>query len=138
MLDEGAFLPTKAHENDAGWDLYSKEDGDVRLWNGSSYVFDTGVHIQIPPGFVGMIKSRSGMNFNYGLQAEGVVDADYLGSIKVKLYCNDVGENCCAVVAPGDKIAQLVVMPIAAFGLEPVDSLEPTERGSNGFGSSGR
>lgn len=148
MLDEGAYLPTKAHEDDAGWDLYSREDGDVTIPGEGSYVFDTGVHVEIPSGYVGMIKSRSGLNIKHGIQAEGVVDAGFLGSIKVKLY--NVGKRdvcydyCCAfealpyTVHPGDRIAQLVVMPIATFGLEPVDFLEATERGSNGFGSSGR
>ena len=83
-LDEGAYKPTRAHEIDAGLDLYARETQIVPAKE--SAIFDTGVHIEIPVGYVGMIKSKSGLNVKHGLSSEGVVDAGYTGSIVVKLY----------------------------------------------------
>lgn len=147
MLDEGALMPTKAHEADAGFDLYTPIDLKVspnrhtnyfnhNLWQGlECATIDTGVHIAIPKGYVGMIKSKSGLNVKRGLVAEGVIDSGYTGSIVVKLYNLSQYETH---FKRGDKIAQLVVMPISSEGLELVDHLDDTERGDNGFGSTGR
>ncbi len=133
-LDSGAKMPTRAHPSDAGLDLYARE-GQV-IPARESATFDTGVHIEIPLGFVGMLKSKSGLNVKHGLTSEGVIDSGYTGSIVVKLY-NNSGYDY--KVEKGDKISQLVIMPIAwGFELERVDSLEDTERGSGGFGSSGK
>lgn len=133
MLDEGAKVPTRAHSTDAGLDLYAREAKFIPA--GGSEVFDTGVHIELPPGTVGMLKSKSGLNVNHGLMSEGVIDVGYVGSIRVRLYnSGKKGYN----VMEGDKITQLVVMPIQTPALEIVDSLEETERGNNGFGSTGR
>lgn len=84
MLDEGAKMPTKAHEDDAGFDIYST----MRTWcyPGNSIIIDTGVHVQIPHGYVGMLKSKSGLNVKYGITSEGVIDSGYTGSIVAKLY----------------------------------------------------
>lgn len=133
MLDEFAKMPTRAHETDAGLDLYAREDQTILP--GSSVVFDTGVHVELPPNTVGMIKSKSGLNVKWGLVSEGVIDVGYTGSIKVKLYNHS---RYRYEVKRGDKISQLVILPILTPELELVDSLEDTERGSNGFGSSGR
>ena len=84
LLDPGAKMPTRAHELDAGYDLYSREDAVI--YHGDSHCFDTGVHVQIPAGYVGMVKSKSGLNVKYNLTSEGVIDAGYNGSIVVKLY----------------------------------------------------
>ena len=132
-LDQGAKMPTRAHDTDAGYDLYSRETQFVpaREWA----KFDTGVHVQIPPGYVGMLKSKSGLNVKYGIQSEGVIDAGYTGSIVVKLY-NHSGYDY--KVSAGDKISQLVILPILTPELELVRELEETDRGSNGFGSSGK
>jgi dUTP pyrophosphatase len=100
-----------------------------------SAMVDTGVHIAIPSGYVGMIKSKSGLNCNRGLVAEGVIDSGYTGSIVVKLVNLSQYETH---FKRGDKIAQLVIMPISTEGLEVVNQLEDTKRGSNGFGSTGR
>ena len=89
----------------------------------------------IPKGYVGMIKSKSGLNVNHGLRCEGVVDAGYTGSIKVKMY-ND--SNAPYIFTEGDKVTQIVILPIPETELVQVDSLEETERGDNGFGSTGR
>lgn len=133
MLDEGAYMPTRAHTTDAGLDLYARETCIVSAKE--SETFDTGVHIELPPDTVGFLKSKSGLNVKYGITSEGVIDEGYTGSIVVKLY-NNSGRDYR--VNKGDKISQLVILPILKPTLEVVDSLEQTERGSNGFGSSGR
>ena len=134
VLDDGAFIPYKAHLEDAGFDIMAKEGRTVPA-HGSA-IFDTGVHIEIPQGFVGFLKSKSGLNVKYGITSEGVIDAGYTGSITAKLYNNSYRDY---EVRRGDKITQLVILPIAtSVNLEQVDSLHTTARGSNGFGSSGR
>jgi dUTP pyrophosphatase len=133
MLDTMAKMPTRAHSTDAGLDLYATET--TTILPGGSAVFDTGVHIELPPNTVGFIKSKSGLNVNKGLISDGVIDVGYTGSIKVKLY------NLSRYryeVKRGDKISQLVILPILTPKLELVDKLDETERGDNGFGSSGR
>lgn len=137
VLDPKAILPTRAHEMDAGLDLYSPIEGYVFSNDGiceNSLCIDTGVHVAIPEGYVGTIKSRSGMNVKHGITCEGVIDAGYTGSIVVKLYNNST-EN--VMIRRGQKIAQLVILPIITPELELVDSLEATERGNGGFGSTG-
>ena len=132
-LDEGAKMPTRAYPTDAGLDLYARETQIVCAKD--SAIFDTGVHVEIPVGAVGMIKSKSGLNVKHGITSEGVIDCGYTGSIVVKLY-NNSGYDY--KVNAGDKISQLVIMPIHAPMLEQVDTFEETGRGNNGFGSSGR
>lgn len=131
-LDKNARMPTSAHKLDAGFDLYARETQTVPA-RGSA-VFDTGVHVQIPAGVVGMVKSKSGLMMK-GLKSEGVVDAGYTGSVCVKLFNNSKNDY---TVNEGDKISQIVFMPIWKPTLEEVDELEETERGDNGFGSSGK
>lgn len=131
-LDEGATMPTRAHETDAGLDLYAKESKNIPA-RGSA-VFDTGVHIELPENTVGMLKSKSGLNVKFGITSEGVIDVGYTGSIRAKLYNNTDNDY---IVLAGDKITQLVIMPILTPELELVESLEQTERGDNGFGSTG-
>lgn len=131
QLDDGAVMPTRAHELDAGYDLYAKDSARVY----ESYTFDTGVHIQIPKGYAGIIKSRSSMNIVHGLQSEGVVDAGYTGSIRVKL-CNH--HSTPYTVHAGDRIAQIVFVPIFTPELVKVDKIDGGDRGSRGFGSSGK
>ena len=143
MLDEGAILPTRAHETDAGLDLYTPVYMEVSRcrWNPTegivvgSATIDTGVHVEIPKGYVGFIKSKSGLNVKHGLTAEGVIDCGYTGSIVVKLYNHTPQQYHFKA---GDKIAQLVLLPIITPDLEVVDSLEETDRGTGGFGSTGR
>ena len=152
QLDEGAKMPFRAHDTDAGYDLFAREDFVVPPSRAKGLTFgsfgyiesevvvastshDTGVHIAIPEGYVGFIKSKSGLNVKHGLTAEGVIDAGYTGSIVVKLY-NHTAEPYR--FKKGDKITQLVVLPIFTAELEQVDSLEETERGNGGFGSTGK
>lgn len=132
-LDSGAKIPTKAHDTDAGFDLYARETMIVPAKE--SATFDTGVHIALPIGTVGMLKSKSGLNVKYGITSEGVIDVGYTGSIVAKLY-NHSGYDY--KVNAGDKITQLVILPILTPALEEVNELEDTARGDNGFGSSGR
>lgn len=132
-LDNGAYTPTRAHSADAGLDIYSRERKIVRAHD--SECFDTGVHIEIPRGYVGFLKSKSGLNVKHGLTSEGVIDSGYTGSICVKLYNNS---DKPYIVNQGDKISQLVILPIITPELELVDSLNDTERGDGGFGSTGR
>ena len=136
MLDEGAIMPTRAHDADAGLDLYTPEDFILMSFGGiDSHTVDTGVHIEIPEGYVGMLKSKSGLNVNRGIVTEGVIDAGYTGSIKVKLY-NLSGD--IQHFRRGDKIAQLVILPIVTPAPVVVNKFAKTERGDNGFGSTGR
>lgn len=136
-LDEGAFAPESAHKADAGYDLRTPVDFVVRA--GNSAIIDTGVHVAIPEGYVGFLKSKSGLNVKHNLTGEGVIDAGYTGSIVVKLYNSSpweiIGDR---YFKKGDKIIQLVLLPIIKPDIEIVDSLEDTERGDNGFGSTGR
>jgi dUTP pyrophosphatase len=133
MLDSGATMPTRAHLFDAGLDLYARETQIVPAKESAK--FDTGVHVELPAGTVGMLKSKSGLNVKYGLTSEGVIDVGYTGSIVVKLY-NNSGYDY--KVNAGDKITQLVIMPILTPSLELVESLDDTERGAGGFGSTGK
>ena len=146
MLDPGAKMPTRAHELDAGYDLYSPVDavifphdsasafGGILGHSDSSVCIDTGVHVEIPAGYVGMVKSKSGLNVNHNITSEGVIDSGYTGSIMVKLYNHG---HRIIKIKKGQKISQLVILPIITPELELVDGLEDTERGTGGFGSTG-
>lgn len=133
MLDEGAKV-SRAHPYDAGLDLYARETQIVPAKE--SAVFDTGVHIELPLCTTGFLKSRSGLNVRHGIVSDGgVIDAGYTGCIRVKIY-NHSGYDY--TVQAGDRIAQLVILKCELPELEFVDSLEETDRGDNGFGSTGR
>lgn len=133
-LDKGAWMPTRAHSTDAGLDLYAMETKVVPALG--SAIFDTGVHVELPIGTAGFLKSKSGLNVKHGITSEGVIDAGYTGSIVAKLYNNSTADY---TVRAGDKITQLVILPIYAPVLElTFDELEETERGDGGFGSTGR
>lgn len=132
-LDDGAFVPNRAHEDDAGYDI--KSPIQTRLYAGQSVSIDTGVHVQIPKGYAGFLKSKSGLNVKHDIVGEGVIDSGYTGSIRVKLY-NHGDESY--MIEVGDKISQLIILPIETPEIELVNDLEDTERGDNGFGSTGR
>lgn len=131
MLDEGAYMPTRAHRTDAGLDLYSRERR--LIWPGMSVMFDTGVHIAIPEGYVGDVDAKSSL-LEKNLLTAGTIDCGYNGSIKIKLF--NLGGGMVEILE-GQKIAQLVIKSIITPELEVVDSLEETERGDGGFGSTG-
>ena len=140
-LDEGAKMPTKAYKTDGGFDIYSREDKIVPA-RGSAK-FDTGVHIELPKLQIcdqilltaGVLASKSGLNVKHNITSEGIIDIGYDGSIVVKLYNHGDTDY---EVKKGDKISQLLIVPILPVELEWVDELKGGERGNNGFGSSGR
>ena len=133
-LGKWAKKPTRAHEHDAGLDLYAKLDMEKSEVPAFGYaVFDTGVHVAIPEGYVGDVKSKSSLMM-HGITTDGTVDCGYNGAIRVCLF----NHNCKAVpIIPGQKIAQLVIKAIITPEVELTDSLEDTERGNGGFGSTG-
>ena len=132
VLDKEAYMPEKAHKADAGFDLRTPVDAYIAPRG--SLTIDTGVHMAIPEGYVGFLKSKSGLNVKFGLRGEGVIDSGYTGSIVVKLY-NDT-EHLHSF-NKGDKITQIVILPIPEVELLQVESLDETERGDGGFGSTG-
>lgn len=132
-LDRGAFMPVRAHDTDAGADLRSPVETVVPARG--SRVIDTGVRIQLPHGYVGMLKSKSGLHVKYDITSEGVIDEGYTGAIKVKLY-NHSDESYS--IERGDKITQLVILPCEYVQFDLVDDLEDSERGDGGFGSTGK
>jgi dUTP pyrophosphatase len=140
-LENWAYTPELAHLTDAGADLRTPHD--VIVMPHSSAVIDTGVHIELPTlqigdmtfNTAGMLKSKSGLNVKHGLTSEGVIDVGYTGSIVVKLYNHS---DKPYGFRAGDKISQLVIVPVLAPTFVQVDELEETERGNGGFGSTGR
>lgn len=138
-LEDWAFVPLRAHTADAGLDLRTPKT--VFIPAGGSALIDTGVHAEIPPRYVGFLKSKSGLNTKHGITSEGVIDSGYTGSIAVKLYNHGESDVCFEA---GDKITQLVILPVHIPDhitiVESVDQLYDgkTERGENGFGSTGR
>lgn len=131
-LDPGAYMPERAHETDAGLDIRSKECGVV--YANSSEVFHTGVHVQLPPNTCGMMVSKSGLMVNHNITSTGLIDEPYRGEIMVKLF-NHGDQNY--EVCVGDKIGQLVVVPCMYVECEQVEELDESDRGINGFGSTG-
>ena len=135
-LDDGATAPTRAHDTDAGLDLYALHPADIPP--GGRELIGTGVHVSIPTGYVGMICPRSGLAHKHGLtvlNAPGIIDAGYTGEIKVNLHNT---EDRAVVLPSGARIAQLVITPIPDAHLVQVDTLDTTERGENGHGSTGQ
>lgn len=132
-LNDGAFMPERAHAVDAGLDLRTPVDAVIESYG--DVEIDTGVAVQIPEGYVGLLLPKSGLNVNYGVWGEGVIDAGYTGTIHAKLY-NQSGRY--HKFERGDKIIQLVVVPCMLEGCELVEDLGETERGTGGFGSTGR
>lgn len=133
MLDDGAYEPVHAHEADAGYDL--RTPVEVTVPAHGSAVINTGIHTEIPDGCVGILKAKSGLNIKHGIIGTGTIDAGYTGAVIVKLY-NMSDEDY--TFDRGDKLIQLVIMPIIRPELELCESFGLTERGSAGFGSTGR
>jgi dUTP diphosphatase len=136
-LKDEAVLPSRAHEGDAGLDLYACEA--AHIGPGERWSVGTGVGVEIPAGHAGLVLPRSGLARDHGISlvnAPGLIDSGYRGEIRVLLLNTDPAETFR--VEPGDRIAQLLLTPIATP--EPVEAAELTEsaRGEGGFGSSGR
>lgn len=132
-LDEGAIAPERAHDTDAGIDLKTPVDFVVPA-HGFAFV-NTGVHVELPWGTRGHVCSKSGLNRDHGLTADGTVDEGYDGSIGITVH-NDGNEDYH--FRRGDKVAQLVVEIIMRPRLLQVDKIIGGERGSDGYGSTGR
>lgn len=132
-LDKGAYMPERAHDTDAGIDLCTPVAMTVPAHG--SVVVDTKTHVELPNGCAGLLVSKSGLNVKHGLATTGLIDEGYTGSILVRIY-NHSGEDY--TFHEGDKVTQLVVMPVRYEPLEVVDSIDGGERGDGGFGSTGR
>lgn len=133
MLDDGAYMPSRGHATDAGLDLRTPKAVTVPAYG--SAIVDTGVHVALSHGYAGLLVSKSGLNVKHDITSTGLIDEGYTGSIVVKLY-NHGGED--HYFEAGDKVTQLVVIPVLREYLEQVSSFNPTERGDDGFGSTGR
>lgn len=133
VLDGGAFCPVRAHPDDAGLDIFSPVLAMVP--GKGSTVIDSGVHVELPKGTVGLLKSRSGLMVRHGITSEGTIDEGYRGSIKVKLFNHSSVDY---KIHRGDRITQLIIVPAERPDVELVDSLDPTDRGTGGIGSTGR
>ena len=131
-LDEGAKVPTRTYSTDAGLDLYAMHSGIVRA--GRTATFHTGVHIELPSGTAGVMLPRSGMMVKKDLLTFGVVDESYRGEILIHVF-NQGAEDY--FVHAGDKITQMLIIPVRYEPVEVVEHLSFGGRGSNGFGSSG-
>ena len=132
VVEQGGFMPVRGHEDDAGLDLKSP----VSEWvhPGEHIVIDTLLRMAIPRGYVGLITSKSGL-MDKDITVRGTVDAGYTGTVDVVIF-NHGSEGY--QIKAGDKICQVVIVPIIRPEIELVNALEPTERGDNGFGSTGR
>lgn len=141
MLDNGAWMPERAHATDAGLDL--KTPREFNVYSGDSAIVDTGVHIELPHGYFGQIVSKSGLNMKKNIIVTGTIDEGYTGPIVVKLY-NLAPESYIDHMRTyvhfnaGDKIAQLLILPYATPSLRITGKFKETERGDAGFGSTGR
>ncbi len=136
-LTPTAVLPTRGSSYAAGYDLYADIPSDVTVEPHTTKKIGTGLSIAIPNGYFGAIFARSGLATKENLRPAncvGVIDADYRGEFIVSIH-ND-GETS-RTVTPGERIAQLVVMPFLSIEFEEVDALDETERGAGGFGSTG-
>ena len=130
-LDEGAYKPMRAHDSDAGFDLFARED--VALSPDKIFKVDTGVHVLIPEGYVGLILPRSSYNCAGVATPTGVIDAGYTGSISVVLV-----SKYDLMIFKGNRIAQLVIVPLPDVHLAGGDVTGgKSERGLGGFGSTG-
>lgn len=137
-LKPNATVPTMGSKFAAGADLYSAEDADVVIGPSETKFIGTGLAMEIPEGYVGLVYARSGLACKRGLAPAnkvGVVDSDYRGEIKVALHNH--GKEA-QTVEKGERIAQMVIAPYLSVNYEEADELSETERGEGGFGSTGR
>lgn len=139
--DENAKIPTYGSVYAAGADLYAvihNEENKVEILPGETAFIDTGIVMEIPNGYVGLVYARSGLSCKQGLAPAnkvGVIDSDYRGNIMVALYNQS---NEIRTVSEGDRIAQIIIQPVEQFGFKVKENLSDTIRGNGGFGSSGK
>jgi dUTP pyrophosphatase len=136
-VQDGALLPTRAHPGDAGLDLYACEA--AHIGPGERWSVGTGVAVQIPEGHAGLVLPRSGIAREHGItlvNSPGLIDSGYRGEVRVLLLNTDPAETFR--VAAGDRIAQLLLTPVALADPVEAAALSESARGAGGFGSSGR
>ncbi len=134
----GAVLPARATQGSAGYDLSAAIDGPMTVEMGGTTRVPTGIAIQLEPGTVGLVFGRSGLGTKHGVTMSngvGVIDSDYRGEMVVSLTCRHTQPY---TVRPGDRIAQLVIVPVLTPPVEEVTELDETDRGAGGFGSTGK
>ncbi len=137
-LKKNAIIPTRGSEYAAGYDLYACLEKPIDVKPGETAKVPTGISMEIPVGYVGMIFARSGLATKKGLAPAnkvGVCDSDYRGEYIVALYNHS---NKTVTINPGERIAQLVIMPFLEVEFNEVNELNDTARGSGGFGSTGK
>lgn len=138
-MSPNAVIPTQGHIGDAGYDLYACDipNGKVEIAPHDTYMIHTGIAIAIPDGYAGLLFARSGMASKRGIRPAncvGLADAPYRGELIIAAH-NDSSD--WQTVENGERIAQLVIMPVVALTFNEVNELEKTERGTGGFGSTG-
>lgn len=136
LLDPGATLPTRAHRDDAGFDLYAVED--ATLAPGERVAVRTGIAVEVPERHAGLVLPRSGLAARHGIalvNAPGLIDAGYRGEVRVLLLNTDRSESF--TISAGDRIAQLVITRVEAPDIVEVQELAVSDRGERGFGSTG-
>lgn len=131
-LDDGAYMPTKSHEHDGGIDLRTPRY--IYESHERSIVIDTGVHMLIPSGYAGIVIGRSGLHMRDCIDTQGLVDAGYTGSIRVRLHRDDDGSFDFSA---GDRIAQIAIVEVPKTNLILDYITEDGERGDKGYGSTG-
>ncbi|MBQ7653050.1 MAG: dUTP diphosphatase [Clostridia bacterium] len=137
-LRENAIIPSYATIGSAGADLYACLDKDIVLPAGTSAFLPCGFAMAIPQGYVGLVYARSGLASKKGLAPSnkvGVIDSDYRGEITVSIFNHSKEER---TIASGDRIAQLVIAPVIQADFSLSDDLDETDRGTGGFGSTGK
>ena len=137
LLNEQAKIPTYGSSFSAGADFYACLDREVVVLPNETVMIPTGVAMEIPDGYVGLVYARSGLALKMGLAPAnkvGVIDSDYRGEIMVALYNHSDVER---KVLPGERIAQIVITPYVKASFSVVSSLDDTKRGTGGFGSTG-
>lgn len=145
-LDPNAIIPTRSHSVDAGLDLYSLEDRFIPI--GQSAFFKTGIALGIPEGHYGQIAGRSSLNKAGLVTAPGIVDSGYQGDISIILHNFSASDGSSDFyhstasqgyhIKKGDRIAQILILPMKVLTPVEVTDLGPSDRGSKGFGSSGK
>ena len=138
ILREGAVCPSYQSEFAAGADLYAAIDNDVEIKSGETFFVPTGIAMEIPVGYVGLVYARSGLACKKGLAPAnkvGVIDSDYRGEIMVALHNHSKKP---VIVGKGERVAQIVLIPYLTADFEICEQLSDTVRGEGGFGSTGK
>lgn len=138
FVRDGAMTPTYGSQGAAGADLYACNDKRVAIWPGDTVAIPTGIAVEIPEGYVGLVYARSGLACKRDLAPAnkvGVIDSDYRGEVVVMLHNHG---STTQFIDTGDRVAQFVIAPVIQASYTLVNKLDSTERGSGGFGSTGK